>query len=243
MSITSSMPKASSVRGRRHHDARRRRADGAGQDGLDVLHQLGVGGEADHRRRAGLSRVRRELLVCPRRTQEARHQRAPTRAPPPSPATGGPSCASPVRPKTSTKSSGLAVLHRALVAPQRQTDVEADVHQHAPDERVRDLVEAPRARRAARAAATPTPKRSLVEEAGGQPARARERRQEQRVQPHREAAAEPGQGAGARAALPEEPAQDGRTRTARQPRTRSGRWRPGRTPRPPPRSTGSPATG
>ncbi len=60
---------------RGHHHAGRRAADGAGQQRLGVVHQVGVGRERLHRLHAALPGVGRERLLRPLRPEETAEQR------------------------------------------------------------------------------------------------------------------------------------------------------------------------
>jgi len=104
---------------------------------------------------------------------------------------------------------GLARLRDARPARDRDAHVGPDVGEHAPEERVRDLVEPGEPEELLRPEQR-DPEQSVREEAGGQPPRLREGREHERVRPHREAGRQPGDGSRPRRPLPVDPAEDGR---------------------------------
>ena len=107
----------------------------------------------------------------------------------------------------------LRLLRHALPREHRHDDVGADVGDHAPEHRVRDVVEPREPEQRVRLEQRDA-ERPLVQEADRQPARLGERRQQQRVEPDGESGAEPRERARARGALPVDAA-DGRRRELR----------------------------
>ena len=110
----------------------------------------------------------------------------------------------------SASTNSVAWLCSAALGPlsERDADVAADVREHAPEQAVRDVVEARAARRAAAACSRSMPNDALRQERDRQPAGLGERGQQQRVEPDQEAGGEPAHRAGARAAFPEDAADD-----------------------------------
>src|SRR3546814_7503769 len=90
-------------------------------------------------------------------------------------------------------------LDGALPAEQRNDDVAADVGQHAPEQGMRQAVEALQSEQRIGPQQLDT-EGTLLDERGGQPARPREGRQQQGVDPGDEAEGEAGQRALARSA-------------------------------------------
>ena len=156
------------------------------------MHELGVGGERVGRRAArGAARSRRSASSRALGAEEARRAaragRAPTRVPRQKRAPA-PRRRAGTRRRTALAWRCSSALWRAR---QRHADVGADVGDHAPDHRVGDLVEPGEAEQLQRLEQLDA-ERALLEQADRQPARARERRQQQRVEPDREAGGEAG---------------------------------------------------
>ena len=194
------------LRHRGDHDARRGGADGAGELHLDVVHQLRVGLERVVRpalaSRGGIAAKR---LLGGRNAEEARKQVVELgrrgRAAPEARAAALAALA-----KDVDEQARLPMLVHARRAGERHADIGTDVGEHAPDHRVRDLIEAGEAEERERLQERDAA-RAVLEQADRQPARTRERGQEQRIEPHDEARDQPGERAFARAALPEDAAQ------------------------------------
>ena len=88
-------------------------------------------------------------------------------------------------------------------------DKEPDVHEHGPDRGMRDRVEPLKSEQRVRLEQGNS-QRAVLDEALGDPTRAREGRQQERVDPHQESAGKPGEGAGLGGALPVDAADDRR---------------------------------
>ena len=159
-------------------------ADGAGERGLREADQVRVLGQPGRIRDAAPSRVLGDRRRGAFRAEEARQQRTQLRQ---RGVTLPQVHAFPVRTLAEDvdEPRRLRLLGRALPRQHGHADERAHVRDHAPQHRVRDVVEPGQAeelrRPQQRDAARP-----LREESGGQPARLGERRQQQRVEPHGE---------------------------------------------------------
>ena len=178
---------------RGEHHARRRAADRACEQRFDVMHERGVGvdgvdGRDPLRGCVGGERFLRALgsEEAAQQVREVAHGGAA--APEPGAAGGGGGL------QGVHEERRLAVVRCAQPLAERDPDVEADVREHAPEQAMRDVVEARQSEKLLRLEQGHAEK-PIVQERDRQPARFRERRQEQRVDPDQKARGQPARGA------------------------------------------------
>ena len=192
---------------RGHHGACRGAADRAGELRLDVLHQLRIGRDALDAAGAALLGVVGEQALRRRRAEEAaRHLLQLGQAGTAAPEHRRRAAAGRRPPEHIDEQQRLSGLARRRCACQRHRHVQPGVGQQAPQQRVGQAVQAGQAEQLL------GPQQRDAEQAFGhegrrQPARLGDRRQHQRVGPQRKSGGQPGQRAGARAALPEHAAE------------------------------------
>src|SRR6266571_6780627 len=104
---------------------------------------------------------------------------------------------------------GLPVLGRVRPSDQRYADVAADIDEHAPEEAMRDVVQSVESEQLLRLEEVGA-EQHMREEGDRQPARLGERGKQQRIGPDQEPRCQAAERGGARTALPEDPADDGR---------------------------------
>ena len=197
---------------RRHHRVRGRPADRARQLRLGELDEVRVRLDLPRGPEAALAGVAREGVVRLLGAEEAGEERAQVLDRDAAPPEERPGAHGGVLERVHEQRR-LAVLDGALGGRQRDRDVGADVREHGPDHPVRDLVEA-REPEELEGPQDLDAERSRLDEAHGDPPRPRERRDEERVEPHHEPGGEAGERA-ARASRPSRRARPGtRARTA-----------------------------
>ena len=185
---------------RRHHRARRRRADGAGQQGFGKAHQARVGWQILDAAQTALPGVSGEGFLRAFESEKPPGQRQQI---------GHPGTAAPARGAcrlgAADKQRRLSRLAHIGHPLQGNADVGAQIHQQAPHQTMGNLVEPGQAEQVLRTQQFDA-EQTLGDKAVGQPARLGERRQQQGIGPQHEARRQTGQCAIPRAALPEQTA-------------------------------------
>src|SRR5712691_6604107 len=190
------------------HDARGSAADRAGEQRLGVVHQVGISRECADGSRPAAARVGGKRLVCAFRAEKTaqQQQQAVDRGAAPPKARAGGRCRVLER---IDEYGGLAVLGGVRTLDQRYTDVASDIGKHAPEQAVRDVVKSLEAEQLLRLEQIGA-EQPVREESDRQPTRLGEGGQQQRVDPDEEPRSQTADRAAARAALPEDAADDGR---------------------------------